>query len=153
MSRRTRSDALTGDLFYEIPRPAPALPGGMDYRTQVAVLLTDMIAAAKLVDTDLDRPMIAAKASRLTGKDVTKSMLDGYTSESREAFNLPFYLVPVLETVCGSTALTNWLAAIRGGRLMLGPEAIDAEIGRIQGELERDRERLRELRDLRRRTR
>lgn len=132
MSRR--SDGLTGELFANIPQPAPAIAGGMDYRTQIAVIVGDMVAEAKTHDGDLDRPMIAAKVTRLTGKDVSKSMLDGYTAESRDAFNLPLWLVPALESVCNSTALSSWLAGVRGGRLVLGPEAIDAAIGRIQRE-------------------
>jgi len=153
MSRPKRSDTLTGDLFFQIPRPAPAVAGGMDFRTAVSVILGDMLTRAKAADPEMDRAMIAAKVSRLTGKDVTKAMFDGYTAESRDAFNTPLYLVPAIETVCVSTALTDWLAGVRGGRLMLGPEAIDAEIGRIQTDLESSRERLRELRDLRRRVR
>lgn len=120
----------------------------MDYRTPVAVILTDMLAAAKLSDPDMDRPMIAAKVSRLTGKDVSKAMLDGYTAESRDAFNLPLYLVPALETVCNSVALTSWLAGLRGGRLVLGPEAIDAAIGRLQRERGDLDEQLKQLKHL-----
>jgi len=148
MSRR--SDGLTGELFASIPKPAPAIPGSMDFRTQVKVLVNEMMDGAKIRDPDLDRPMIAAKLARLTGKDVSKAMLDGYTAESRDAFNVPAYLIPALETVCDSTLYSSWLAHLRGGRLVLGPEAIDAEIGRIQSDLGEMNDRLKELRQLRR---
>lgn len=148
MSRR--SDGLTGTLFQHIPEAAAAVAGSMDYRTQVAVILTDMLAVAKARDPELERSMIAAKVSRLTGKEVSKGMLDGYTAESREAFNLPLYLVPAIETVCDSTALSSWLASVRGGRLILGPEAIDAAIGRIQHERGELDEQLKQLKNLRR---
>jgi hypothetical protein len=148
-----RRDSLSGDLFVDMPRPAPALPASMDFRPQLSHLVGDMLAAAHARDPELDRYGIAAVVSRLAGKEVSKAMLDGYTAESREAFNLPMWLVPALETACGSTALSEWLAAIRGGRLVLGPAAIDAEIGRLQGEREAVDDRLKELRDLRRRVR
>ncbi len=152
MSRRLGrpSDGLSGELFNNIPQPAPALPGAMDYRTQVAVIVGDMIAAAKIHDIELDRPMIALKIARLTGKDVSKAMLDGYTAESRDAFNLPMYLAPALEAVCNSTALSSWLATVRGGRLVLGPDAIDAEIGRLQHKQADIGDRVKALKQLRR---
>jgi hypothetical protein len=80
-------------------------------------------------------------------------MLDGYTAESREEFNVPFWLVPILETVCSSTLLTQWLAGVRGGQLKVGAETIDAEIGRLAHERDQATERMRELKAMRRRTR
>jgi hypothetical protein len=153
MSRPHRRDALTGDMFVNIPRPAPPTPASMDFRTQLSHLVSDMLAAAVAADPLSDRYHVAAMCSRLAGKEVSKAMLDGYTAESRDAFNLPLWLVPALETACNSTALTEWLAAIRGGRLVLGPAALDAEIGRLQGEMEATNDRLKELKDLRRRVR
>lgn len=153
MSRRQRSDTSTGDLFTGIPRPAPAIPASMDFRPQLSHLVAEMLSVANATDPGLDRYAIAATCSRLAGKEVSKAMLDGYTAESREAFNLPLWLVPALETACNSTALTDWLASVRGGRLVLGPAALDTEIGRIQGEIEALTDRLKEAKNLRRRVR
>ena len=122
MSRR---DSATGDLF-AVPQPAAPLPGSMDFRATLSHLVSEMFRAA-----GKDRHTIAAMCSRLTGKDVSKYMLDGYTAESREEFNLPLWLVPALETACSAHDLTNWLAGVRGGRLLIGPEALAAELGRI----------------------
>jgi len=148
-----RRDTASGDMFFDIPRPAPSLPASMDFRPQLSVLVGDMLTAAQASDPELDRYSIAARASRLAGKEISKAMLDGYTAESREAFNLPLWCVPALETACGSTLLSQWLAEIRGGRLVLGPAALDEEIGRLQGDREVIDDRLKELRDLRRRVR
>ncbi len=121
-----KRDPFTIDLF-EVPQPAAPLPAGMDYRAQLAALVSQM-----LKDTDADRYEIAAQCSRLTGKEVTKYMLDAYTSEAREEFNLPFWLVPALETACSTHVLTNWLANVRGGRLLIGRETLTAELGRLE---------------------
>lgn len=147
MSRR---DHHTGDMF-AIPRPACADPGAMDYRRAVSGLVAEMLAGAAAAG--LDRYEVASRASRLTGKDVSKAMLDGYTAESREEFNVPLWLSPVLETVCSSTLLTAWAAGVRGGQLLVGADTIDAEIGRIERERDTAAERLRQLKDLRRRVR
>lgn len=148
MIMRRRRDDHTPDLFAAVPRPAPMEPATMDYRPVVAHLLGRMIQASAL-----DRYEIAARVSRLVGREVSKCMLDGYTAESREAFNLPAYLVPPVEAVCESTLLSGWIAEVRGGRLMLGAAALDAEIGRLETELTERRDELREMRELRRRVR
>ena len=126
MTRRTVRSIGTGDLF-EVPHTPAPVPGSMDYRAVVAHLLSQMIA-----ESGLDRFEVAARMSRLTGKDVSKYMLDGYTAESREEFNAPAYLIPVAELVCESHLYSNWLAGIRGGRLLVGRDALNAELGRIE---------------------
>lgn len=123
----------------------------MDYRRAVSGLMAEMLAGAAA--SGLDRYEVASRASRLTGKDVSKAMLDGYTAESREEFNVPLWLSPVLETVCSSTLLTSWAAGVRGGQLLVGADTIDAEIGRIERERDAAAERLRQLKDLQRRVR
>lgn len=146
-------DTASGDLFADIPRPLPATPASMDFRGELSALVGEMLAQARGGSEHRDRWGVAAAMSRLTDHDVSKLMLDGYTSAAREGFNLPFWLVPALETACDSTVLTHWLAGKRGGRVVLGAQTLDAEIGRLEGERERVGERLRELKDLRRRVR
>ncbi|MGQ0530555.1 MAG: hypothetical protein ACT4PG_12250 [Panacagrimonas sp.] len=121
-----RRDVHTADLF-EVPRPANPLPGTHDYRAQVSGLVADVLKAASS-----DRFAVAGQMARLTGKDISKHMLDAYTSEAREEFNLPFYLVPALEVAAGTHLLTAWLADVRGGRLLIGREALNAELGRLE---------------------
>ena len=138
MSRR---DTSTGDLF-AVPQPAAPVPGALDYRATVAHLLADMLRTS-----GQDRYGIAAAASRLAGKDVSKYMLDAYTSESREEFNLPAWLVPSLEAACESHAISAWLAGVRGGRLLIGREALNAELGRLERQRDEAGQQIRALRD------
>lgn len=149
MTRRAVG-AASGDLF-EIPRPVSPLPGSLDFRATVSELISHMLAEAHRAG--LDRHDVAACASRLSGKDVTKYMLDAYTSCGREEFNCPLWLAPVLEIVCKDTSLASWHAGVHGGRMSVGAEALDAEIGRLMRESELAASRLRDLKDLRRRTR
>ncbi|WP_239947019.1 hypothetical protein [Dyella terrae] len=123
----------------------------MDYRATVCELIAGMLADAHRAG--MDRHEVAAVASRLTGKDVTKNMLDSYTAPAREDFNCPLWLAPVLEVVCKATSLASWHAGIHGGRLTVGAETIDAEIGRLMSERDSTDARLKELKDLRRRVR
>lgn len=147
MKRGIAGAAFSADLF-EIPQRAVSAPGTMDFRPVVSELIATMLAEASRVG--MDRHEVAAQASRLSGKDVTKNMLDGYTAPAREEFNCPLWLAPVLETVCASTDLGNWHASVHGGRMLVGAEALDAEIGRVMRESEQNAERLRRLKELRR---
>ncbi len=142
-----RRDDHTGDMFVVPTALAPA-DGAMDFRQSVSHFTSEV-----LHDAGQDRFHVAADMSRLTGKSVTKLMLDGYTSEARETFNLPLYLVPSLETACSSTRLTEWLAGTRGGQLCVGADTIDAEIGRIEHQQQLKAQQLKDLRALRRRVR
>lgn len=144
MSRR---DNATGDMF-AIPRAPVATPGSMDHRQSVSSLVGDMLRDAAVAG--LDRYEVATRASRLAGRDVSKATLDGYTAESREEFNVPLWLAPVLETVCSSTLLAEWHAEQRGGRLLVGAATLDAEIGRLEREREVVGDRLRQMKEMRR---
>ncbi len=121
-----RRDHLTGELF-NVPRPVPALPGSMDYRSVVAHLLSEALQRA-----GSNRFELAGRISALVGKDVSKWMLDGYTAEAREEFNLPFYLVPAIESACCTHAMTEWLASVRGARVLIGEEALHHDLSRLQ---------------------
>jgi len=143
MSRR---DAITRELF-AMPQPAAPAPASMDYRATVAHLLADMFA-----QSGLDRWEIAARASRLAGKEISKYMLDSYTAESREACNAPAWVIPVLETACNAHLVSNWMAGVRGGRLYIGGDALAAELGRIERQRDELASQARELRDTLRRT-
>lgn len=142
-----RRDSSTLDLF-EVPRPAAPLPGSMDYRAAVAHLLGEMLR-----ESGKDRFTVAVEMSRLAGKDVSKYMLDGYTAESRDEFNIPAYLMPVAETVCQSHLYSNWLAVVRGGRMLIGRDALAAELGRIERQRDELASQARRLKDTLRRSR
>jgi len=144
-----RRDQATGDLF-AIPRQAEPIPASMDFRAQVSHLISDMLAGAAAAG--IDRYEISARASRLAGRDISKAMLDGYTSEARDDFNAPLWLVPILEIVCSSTRMSEWHAGVLGGRVRFGAATLDAEIGRLEHERDMAGARARELKALRRRS-
>jgi hypothetical protein len=134
-----RRDRYTPDLF-EVPMPAEPLAGSMDYRLLVSGLIAEMLKGH-------DRSDIAAACSKLTGKDVSSYMLDSYCAKSKEDFNAPAWLVPAIEVTTDSWGYSTWLASVRGGRLMIGRDALAAELGRIQREQDRLSQHARMLKD------
>lgn len=138
MARKV-ADTLTLDLFV-VPQPAPNLPASMNYRGEVANLVGEIIREA-----DGDRYEIASRMSRLAGVEVSKYMLDAWSSEGREAYNMPFYIAPVLEAACHTHNLSNWLADKRGGRLLVGRETLNAELGKLERLKEEAARKIKEL--------
>lgn len=132
-------DAQTRDLF-EVPQPAAPVAASMNYRRLVSEMISDM-----LEQTDGDRYDIAARCSRLTGKEISKYMLDAYSSGAREEYNAPAWLMPVLEVACDTHSFTGWLAGARGGVLLIGRDALSAELGREQRKIDAARKRLAQL--------
>ena len=139
---RHGKDDKTLDIF-EIPQPVSAMPGHGNYSVHVSELVSELLKS-----TDLDRYEVAARMSRLSGDDVSKNILDAWSSPARLDHNLPLYRAALLEEVCASHLLTNWLVTQRGGRVAYGRDALLAELGR----LERTRDEAgRQVRELKRR--
>lgn len=135
----TRRDDHTLDMF-EVPQPVAPMPASMGYRPTVSALVAEILKAA-----DGDRVEIAARMTRIAGVEVSKYMLDAYASEGRQEFNLPLWLVPAFESACDSHDLTNWLVGVRGGRLLIGKEALTAELGRLERVRDQAGQRIRDL--------
>lgn len=123
---RRAPDLLTPDLF-EVPAPVPAMPGAMDYSLAVRRLMSDAIKASSRNATE-----IAARMAELTGQSITEHQLHSWTAPSREAWRAPLEFIPAFEVAAETTALTAWLASVRGGRLLIGREALNAELGRLE---------------------
>ncbi|VVE35681.1 hypothetical protein [Pandoraea fibrosis] len=121
-----RRDDFTPDLF-EVPRAPELLDASMAFRDEVAALANTVLS-----DAGASREIVAAEVSRLVGGEVTKHTLDSWTAASRTKHNIPFHLVPVVEAACKSHALSNWLAEKRGGRLLVGRDALTAELGKLE---------------------
>lgn len=135
-------DPHTADMF-AIPHPAEPLPASHDYRAQVAHLVGEALR-----EGGADRHRVAAEMSRLTGREITKTMLDAYASEGRDTFNLPLWEVPALEAACRTHVIGAWLAGVRGGRLLVGRETLTAELGRLEQAREAAGRRIRDLKRL-----
>jgi len=125
MARRIR-DALTLDLF-DIPVADSPVAGNLDLDGPLRAALSDALKHA-----DGDRWHIAAEMSRLTGREISKYMLDAYTGESRSDHNFPMRYAAAFEAAAGSFCLTHLLAKVRGCKVLVGEEALLAELGRIE---------------------
>lgn len=123
---RTARDLQTLDLF-EVPTPRNPLPGALDFGLAVRHLLSEVLKASPL-----SRFEVVARMSELTGQEITKHQLDSWTAESREGWRFPLEYAPALEAALETHALTAWLAELRGCTVLVGREALDAKIGKLE---------------------
>lgn len=121
-------DLLTLDLF-DVPTPAPSTPGAMNYAREIAAVMSQA-----LKDCAHDRVDVAARMTRLTGKEVSLAMLNAYTAESRETHNISMEKAIAFDAATDGFALLKFYAAKRGCKVMVGKDALLAELGRIDQE-------------------
>lgn len=119
-------DTLTLDLF-EVPVARTPLPGALDVGLQVRHLISDLLKACPR-----NRFEVAAHMSELTGHEITKHQLDSWTAESREGWRFPLEYLPAFEVAVGTHQITTWMADLRGCKVLVGKEALDAEIGKLE---------------------
>lgn len=122
---RRASDTLTADLF-DVPVPRTPIPGALAVGHALRHLLSDL-----LKDCAQSRFEVAARMSELTGQEITKHQLDSWTAESREGWRFPLEYLPALEVALQTHAITAWLADLRGARLSVGREALEAQLGKV----------------------
>lgn len=113
---RAKGDHRTADLF-DTP-PAATGPGALaGAKTQIAHAISAVIR-----DGGVDRFEIAARMSRLLGEDVSKTMLDAYSAESRDDQNIPAYRLLAFILATESFPVLDQLLAPLGCRLLIGKQ-------------------------------
>lgn len=122
---------LTLDELFELPRPVELAAASLDYSKELRQVLSDA-----LKKSDKTRFEICARMSELLNHDVSKSTLDAMTAESREGWRFPFEWVAAFEVACDTYCLTEFLARKRGCKVYAGDEVRQAEIGRLESQMQ-----------------
>jgi hypothetical protein len=121
---------MTLDELFEIPRQVEATPASLDHGKEVSHLLS-----TALKETTKSRYEICARMSELLGHDISISMLNAWTAESREAWRFPLEYATAFEIACETYCLTEFQARKRGCKVYAGDEVRQAEIGRIESQI------------------
>ncbi|ENO80299.1 hypothetical protein [Thauera sp. 63] len=136
------ADLLTADLF-EVPVAVRPTPGALAVGPALRGLLSDILKRSPMT-----RHEVAARMSELTGEHISKHQLDSWTAESREGWRFPLEYLPALEETIHTHEITAWIADLRGARLSIGREALEAQLGRVaqmRDELARQERQLKKL--------
>jgi hypothetical protein len=83
----------------------------------------------------LSRWQVAARMSELIGSEITKSMLDSWTAESKEAHRFPAIFLPAFCEAVGCSEPLKMMGRLVGVFILPGPEALRAEIQRIEEDI------------------
>ena len=85
----------------------------------------------------LSRWQVAARMSELSGWEITKTMLDSWTAESKEAHRFPAIFLPAFCEAVSCSEPLQLMGKSVGVFILPGPEALRAEIQRIEEEINR----------------
>lgn len=118
-------DLITLDMF-DIPTPAPQTPGSMSYTREIAHVMSEA-----LKNSPFDRYEVAARMSRMLGHEVSVNMLNAYTAESRDTHNITLERAIAFDAATEAYSLLKFHADKRGCRVLVGKEALLAELGEI----------------------
>lgn len=122
------------DLLSEIQEQSVIVtsPGSMDIDSRFRAAISEALKACRL-----SRFGVAARMSELTGTEITKSMLDSWTAESKENHRFPAIYLPAFCEATGNHEPLRMLSSLVGVFILPGPEALRAEIRRIEEEIEK----------------
>jgi len=116
-------------------------PGDLDMGLRLKAALTEAIKGCKR----LSRYDICSKISELTGKDLSKTMLDQYTAESKEAYHFPAEMLTAFCRVTGSFEPLAVLLEPLGCSILSGDEAHELEIVRMERRIAEMQRKLNEM--------
>jgi hypothetical protein len=116
------------------PVAPPTTPGQLDIDRTFRELISESLRKC-----NQSRYQVAARMSELVGQDITKTMLDSWTAESKELHRFPAIYLPAFCEAVGSTEPIRILGQAIGAFVLPGPEALRAEIRKLDEEIERKR--------------
>jgi hypothetical protein len=125
--KKQAQSACMGSLFgpEDMPPPPVSAPGGLSCRAEIAHAMSDALKGH-------DRYEIAAKMSKLLGREISKHILDAYTAESREDHIPPLDTAIAFDLATESRVLAELFAHKIGAKLAVGKEAMDAKLGQLE---------------------
>ena len=103
--------------------------GSLNIHSRYCHLLTNSIKTSKY-----SRFEIAGRMSHLLGLEITKFMIDAWTSESKESHRIPAEFLPAFCAATESRAPLQMLSELAGMYCLPGEEALRAEIHKISEE-------------------
>jgi hypothetical protein len=137
---KQKFDRVSSAQLPLIDRAEELQPGDLDMALRLKSALTEAIKGCRH-----SRYEIAAKVSELTGKDLSKTMLDQYTAESKEAYHFPAEMLTAFCRVTGSTEPMAVLLGPLGCSILSGDEAQDIEILRMERKIAEWQRKVQEL--------
>lgn len=131
MTKRSKRDENTADLFLDhkalFPVETPREMGpAVDFNAAIAGAMARALDEAR--DRGADRFEVAKRMSLILNVDVSKGMLDAYTSQARETHTISLVRFKAFARATGCPWLWSVVLEGEGLTLLQGDEAIHAQI-------------------------
>lgn len=131
MARRQGSARQLTFEYFGVPRHPSRTPGGLQFSLELRNLLSCAVKESALSRAEI----AAAMTDRLFGDagdgEVTKAQLDSWTAPSRDAWRFPLEYLPAFLEATGAIWLLDKVAEKCGCRVLVGEQALLAELGAI----------------------
>lgn len=112
--------------------PGPAGEGSSNVSERLRLSLCDAIKQCRL-----SRWEIAGQMSHLLGHEVSKYVIDTWTSEAKDGHRIPAEYLPAFCLVVSDHSPLRLLAEVAGLFALPGPDALRSEIRRLEEEAKR----------------
>lgn len=122
------------NLFDMIEQINPKKFSGPDYQPETKPLgsrIKEALSEA-IKNSGMKRYEIAGKMAEHLGLQITESMLNAYTAESKEGYRMPAEYFPIFCQITKDYSVLEILVAASGGRMVKSEEIYYLEMGRIQ---------------------
>lgn len=130
MKRRPAFDSSQLAFTFEVAA-APQHEGAL-----AGLSRTVSSAVSRIVREDArSRPVLAGALSEILDETVEKMTIDGWASESRDRFNIPFYRLLALVAVTGRVDVLDALLREIGVAALFGDEILTAQLGHIDRQM------------------
>ena len=134
MAKPQKPSLVTQQLGFEFSLGEMCISEGL------AAAISASIKACKL-----SRYQIACQMSELLDREITKSMIDHWSSTSHSEYRIPADAIPAFCQVTKSTKVMDVLAAACCGAFASGKELQQLEIVRMEAKIERYQSRVEQL--------
>ena len=104
-----------------------AVEGSLDLDVQLRELISRTLKHSKH-----DRYGVAATMSRLMAKEITKSMLDSWSAESKDSNRFPLSHLSSLITATEDKSILRFLCEKAGGYFIESEDALRLELGKLE---------------------
>ena len=137
-----KAKAHPGQLGFDWNVPVPVRGEGAlaGFERRVNALVGTILAS-----DPRSRYEIAALMSELLCEDISKSMLDAYSSPARDDHRVPFCRLAALVLVTGRQDLLRDIMEPLGVSLLIGAEVEMARVGQLEQRVEEARREIREI--------
>lgn len=119
------------DMIEEINPRKFASPDFQVETKPLGIRVKEAISDA-IKNSGLKRYDIAGRMSEHLGTEITESMLNSYTAESKEGYRMPADYFPIFCKIVKDYTVLEVLVAAAGGRMVKSEEIYLLEMGRLQ---------------------